>query len=99
MAAKLDGKTWLRYSISVWDDIEKSPEEKALNHPAMYPAALVTRLLQAYLRRDHGWVLDPFLGSGSTLVAARDAGASQRRWYYAGRRGERYRGGAEKKNI
>ncbi|MCX7598075.1 MAG: site-specific DNA-methyltransferase [Armatimonadetes bacterium] len=74
MATKLDGKTWLRYSISVWDDIEKSPEERALNHPAMYPAALVTRLLDAYLRRDQGWVLDPFLGSGSTLVAAREAG-------------------------
>jgi hypothetical protein len=24
----LDGKIWLRYSISVWDDIEKSPEER-----------------------------------------------------------------------
>ncbi|MBC7288717.1 MAG: site-specific DNA-methyltransferase, partial [Armatimonadetes bacterium] len=74
MATKLDGKTWLRYSISVWDDIEKSPEEKALDHPAMYPAALVTRLLEAYLRRDSGWVVDPFLGSGSTLVGARNLG-------------------------
>ena len=36
----LDGKTWLRYSISVWDDIEKSPEEKALRHPALYPCVL-----------------------------------------------------------
>jgi len=25
MATKLDGRTWLRYSISVWDDIDKSP--------------------------------------------------------------------------
>jgi len=74
MATKLDGRTWLRYSISVWDDIEKSPEEKALNHPAMYPSALVSRLLEAYLRRDTGWVLDPFLGSGSTLIGARDMG-------------------------
>ena len=28
----LDGKTWLRYSISVWDDIEKSAEERNLRH-------------------------------------------------------------------
>jgi hypothetical protein len=28
----LDGKTCLCYSISVWDDIEKSLEEKMLNH-------------------------------------------------------------------
>jgi DNA modification methylase len=68
---KLDGKTWLRYSISVWDDIEKNPEERALHHPAMFPTALVERLLDCYLW-DEGIVLDPFLGSGSTLVAARN---------------------------
>ncbi|MCS3919144.1 hypothetical protein Q2T83_04710 [Fervidibacter sacchari] len=36
----LDGKTWLRYSISVWDDIEKSAEEKALRHPAIHYASV-----------------------------------------------------------
>ena len=41
----LDGKTWLRYSISVWDDIEKSLEKRMLNHPAIYPSSLVERLL------------------------------------------------------
>lgn len=71
----LDGKTWLRYSISVWDDIEKSPEEKTLRHPAMYPSALVERLLDCYLWH-RGVVLDPFLGSGSTLVAALKKGHS-----------------------
>ncbi|MFN4180643.1 MAG: DNA methyltransferase [Armatimonadota bacterium] len=71
----LDGKTWLRYSISVWDDIEKSPEEKALHHPAMYPSALVERLLDCYLWHQ-GVVFDPFLGSGSTLVAALKKGHS-----------------------
>ncbi len=71
----LDGKTWLRYSVSVWDDIEKSPEEKALRHPAMYPSALVERLLDCYLWHQ-GIVLDPFLGSGSTLVAALKKGHS-----------------------
>ena len=71
----LDGKTWLRYSISVWDDIEKSAEEKALRHPAMYPSALVERLMDCYLWHT-GVVLDPFLGSGSTLVAALKKGHS-----------------------
>lgn len=71
----LDGKTWLRYSISVWDDIEKNSEEKALKHPAMYPSALVERLLDCYLWQK-GIVLDPFLGSGSTLVAALKKGHS-----------------------
>ena len=71
----LDGKTWLRYSISVWDDIEKSAEEKALRHPAMYPSSLVERLMDCYLWHT-GVVLDPFLGSGSTLVAALKKGHS-----------------------
>ncbi len=46
---RLDGKTWLRYSISVWDDIVKSPQERALRHPAQYPVALVERLLDCYV--------------------------------------------------
>jgi DNA modification methylase len=71
----LDGKTWLRYSISVWDDIEKSPEERMLNHPAIYPSSLVERLIDCYLW-NKGIVLDPFLGSGSTLVAALKKGHS-----------------------
>jgi len=75
MSPPLDGKTWLKYSISVWDDIKKSPEERALPHPAIYPVALVERLLQCYLWRQ-GVVLDPFVGSGSTLVAARKLGHS-----------------------
>ncbi len=72
---KLDGTKWLRYSLSVWDDIQKSPEERALKHPAMFPSSLIERLLDCFLWTD-GLVLDPFLGSGSTLVAARNKGLS-----------------------
>lgn len=32
-ANELDGKTWLQYSISVWNDIRKSKEELELRHP------------------------------------------------------------------
>lgn len=73
---RLDGATWLRYSISVWNDIKKSREEEELGHPAIYPASLVQRLLACYFFEDWGIVLDPFLGSGSTLVAAQEAGLS-----------------------
>jgi hypothetical protein len=31
-SAKLDGKTWLRYSISIWDDV-KTADERAYGHP------------------------------------------------------------------
>lgn len=71
---ELGGKEWLQYSLSVWSDLRRSAEEQRLKHPAMFPVALVERLLRAYLRPDARVVLDPFLGSGSTLVAACQAG-------------------------
>jgi len=71
---ELDGKTWLQYSISVWDDIQKNAEELRLGHPAMFPVMLVERLLDCFTSRRDRVVLDPFMGSGSTLVAARNRG-------------------------
>ncbi len=66
----LDGRTWLRYSISIWDDLVKTPEERRLEHPAMFPLALTDRLIQIFYRNTGGCVLDPFLGSGSTACSA-----------------------------
>ena len=68
-ANDLDGKTWCRYSISVWSDIRKTPEEMALNHPALFPEALPARLIQCFTKPG-ALVLDPFAGVGSTLIAA-----------------------------
>ncbi len=67
---ELDGKTWLRYSISVWDDLIKNAEERSMKHPAMFPTALTDRLVEIFYRGQTGVVLDPFLGSGSTLCSA-----------------------------
>ncbi|MCC2670739.1 MAG: dpnA [Armatimonadetes bacterium] len=73
-ANDLDGAAWTRASISVWNDLRKTPEETALKHPAMFPAALVTRLIQCFTRETDLRILDPFCGSGSTLVAAHGLG-------------------------
>lgn len=70
---ELDGATWTRYSISIWSDIRKSPEEAALKHPAMFPTALAGRLIECFTNRGMV-VLDPFVGIGSTLVAAKQLG-------------------------
>jgi site-specific DNA-methyltransferase (adenine-specific) len=43
------------------------------NHPASYPVALVERCLKLHGKPD-AVVLDPFLGSGTTLVAAERLG-------------------------
>jgi len=72
-ANRLDGKAWTRNSISVWSDIRKTPEEARLKHPAMFPAALVARLIECFAAPGDRVVLDPFAGLGSTLVAAAQA--------------------------
>lgn len=69
-ANDLGGAEWTRHSISVWSDIRKTPEEAALKHPAMFPAMLVQRVIRSFTREDAPNILDPFAGSGSTLVAA-----------------------------
>lgn len=74
-ANDLDGATWTRYSISIWSDLRKSVEESALKHPAMFPASLVGRLIECFTQSGMT-VLDPFLGVGSTLVAAKQLGRS-----------------------
>lgn len=70
----LDGKQWLKNSISVWSDIAKSADERKLKHPAQFPTQLVERLIQSFLPDGPHTILDPFAGSGSTLVAAQRLG-------------------------
>jgi len=73
-ANELNGTAWSRYSISVWNDIRKSGDETKLKHPAMFPQMLVTRLLLCFTAETDKRILDPFAGSGSTLIAARELG-------------------------
>jgi DNA modification methylase len=68
----LDGKTWAKYSISIWD-LVKTPDEMKLKHPAMFPVELCRRLIQLYTKKGD-LVIDPFVGSGSTLVACKELG-------------------------
>ncbi len=43
--------------------------DKGIMHPAMYPVSLCAQLIQTFTR-EGDTVLDPFTGSGSTLLAA-----------------------------
>ncbi|MCX7840821.1 MAG: site-specific DNA-methyltransferase [Anaerolineae bacterium] len=69
-ANELDGKTWTKYSISIWSDIKKSKEEMELKHPAMFPLQLAQRLIECFTTSDDSVILDPFVGVGTTVIAA-----------------------------
>lgn len=58
---------FMEATTDVWD----IPPESAtrVNHPAPFPVELPQRLIELYTYR-HDVVLDPFVGSGSTAVAA-----------------------------
>lgn len=71
---ELTGKEWLQFSFSIWRDFVKNSEEKALKHPASFPRTLVERLIKIYTKGTDKLILDPFLGIGTTLLAAKSAG-------------------------
>lgn len=71
---KLNGKQWLQHSFSIWKDIQKNKEEWALKHPAMFPIMLAERIIDIFTNSEKQIVLDPFMGSGSTLIAAQNKG-------------------------
>lgn len=73
-ANELDGRTWTRYSISVWSDIHKSADERRMDHPAAFPVQLAARLVACFTTQEDRMILDPFAGTGATLVAAEAAG-------------------------
>jgi len=59
-----------KYGINVWEmnQVIGSQQDK-IGHPAIYPLELPTRVMMAYTTSGTN-ILDPFLGSGTTLIAA-----------------------------
>lgn len=69
--ATLNKDEFLAYTQSIW---RLSPEKaKQIGHPAPFPVELPWRLIRLYTY-EGDLVLDPFLGSGSTAVAAKKSG-------------------------
>ncbi|WP_448584570.1 DNA-methyltransferase [Thermocrinis sp.] len=58
---------------SVW---EIKPEFGHKEHPAVFPIELPTRIIYSILDEEPGVVIDPFCGTGTTLVAAKLLGKS-----------------------
>ena len=69
----LDGRSWLLLSKSFWTS-ESSPEDKAAyKHPAPFMIKDIEKLISLFTKKGMT-VLDPFAGSGTTLVAAHNLG-------------------------
>lgn len=66
------GKEWLQHSFSIWRDISKTSEERSTKHPALFPQELVERLINIYTKDPGEVILDPFMGIGSTVLAAQN---------------------------
>lgn len=65
----LTGKEWLQLTRSFWFS-EKCKEDKdAFKHPAPFLIKDIEKLISMFTKKE-GLVLDPFVGSGTTLMAA-----------------------------
>ena len=72
--AATPGDNWAELTRSIW---RFNPEHaKKIGHPAPYPVELAKRCINFYTYQNE-IVLDPFMGSGSTAVAAKQ---TQRRY-------------------
>ena len=66
---ELTGKEWIKFT-KTWFIHNPPPRGKTkILHPASFPETLIEEFIKFFTKRNQ-WVLDPFLGTGSTLVAA-----------------------------
>jgi DNA modification methylase len=68
----MNGKEWLKSQLGVWQFYYESRDirDKTV-HPATFPISLAKKIIELFSHEGE-LVLDPFVGSGTTLVAARD---------------------------
>jgi 16S rRNA G966 N2-methylase RsmD len=71
----LTGRDWLKFTKSwfICDSRRYHKNKSTELHPARFPEEMVAEFLQFFTKRG-GWVLDPFCGSGATLIAALEQG-------------------------
>lgn len=65
----LDGKEWIKHTKSWFILRGKSRTKEVINHPAKYPEELAERFIEFFTKKGD-IVFDPFMGVGSTGVAA-----------------------------
>lgn len=68
----LDAKEWIQSQVAVWELYYEGRDirDKKI-HPAVFPIALPSKCIRLFTHEGE-LVLDPFVGSGTTLLAAQD---------------------------
>jgi len=68
----MTAKDWLKSQLGVWQFTYESRDVRDKKvHPATFPIALSKKVIELFTHQGE-LVLDPFVGSGTTLVAAND---------------------------
>jgi DNA modification methylase len=65
----LSGTEWIKFTKTWFVHNPPPREETKILHPASFPETLVQEFIEFFTKKRQ-WVLDPFLGTGSTLVSA-----------------------------
>ena len=69
---ELSGKEWIKFTKSWFIHNPPRRESSKMLHPACFPETLVKEFIEFFTKK-HQWVLDPFLGTGSSLVSAQES--------------------------
>ena len=69
----LSGREWIKFTKSWFLHSPPRRSAKKILHPACFPESLAMSFIEFFTKKGE-WVLDPFLGTGSTLLASKDAG-------------------------
>jgi len=72
---EMSGKDWIKFTKSWFVHRPYKRGNQKVRHPASFPESLVREFILFFTRRRE-LVVDPFLGTGSSLVAAVEAGRS-----------------------
>jgi DNA modification methylase len=68
----LEAKDWLKCQLGVWQfSYEKRDIRNKELHPATFPLSLASKIVTLFTHKGE-LVLDPFVGSGTTLLSAQD---------------------------
>jgi DNA modification methylase len=65
----LTGKEWIKFTKSWFIHVPKRRNETEMLHPAKFPESLAEEFISFFTKKGD-WILDPFLGTGSSLIAA-----------------------------